>query len=176
MPSAKKTRLRKVIRPVGPSIAYVRLTKRQYALIDSEDAERIGAFNWHAHWEPRPGCYYGRRKEKREDGSYGPLRLHVAIMGRVDGMVVDHINGRSLDNRKCNLRHATTLENNCNRRTSRANKLGVKGVRAVRNRFQATITVGGKRVYLGRFGSAAEASEAYDSAAKRFFGDFARAA
>ncbi len=48
--------------------------------------------------------------------------------GEYPTIEVDHINGDGADNRLCNLRIATSSQNNQNRRLSTRNKTGVKGV------------------------------------------------
>ena len=45
------------------------------------------------------------------------------------------------------------------------NTTGFRGVDKHRNRFQARIYIGGKLQYIGMFGTAKEAAEAYDQAA-----------
>lgn len=61
-------------------------------------------------------------------------RLHRYLMGEPHNLVVDHINGDTLDNRKQNLRTCTQKENTQNRMDSikflptTRNKLGIRGL------------------------------------------------
>ncbi len=90
---------------------------------------------------------------------------------------IDHINGDRSDNRICNLRIATQQQNSGNMKIRSNNKVGFKGVYRVNKSkpFQANIHVNGKTKYLGLFSTAEEAHEAYVRAAKKAFGDYARA-
>jgi hypothetical protein len=96
--------------------------------------------------------------------------------GRWPENEVDHQNGDRIDNRISNLREATHSENLKNTSFQINNKSGRKGVHwdAERRRWLAQIMVGGKHMHLGRFRDLDAASEAYESAAKLHFGDFAR--
>lgn len=86
---------------------------------------------------------------------------------------VDHINGDSLDDRSCNLRHATAQQNCWNhKRRQKASPLPM-GVREIRpGHFQARIAVNKKQLSLGVFDSICAAQAAYLSARKEYFGDY----
>jgi hypothetical protein len=84
--------------------------------------------------------------------------------------MIDHINGVKDDNRISNLREATRSEN---KRNSKAEGL-FKGVRFEHKKWRARIFVNNKRVHLGLFESAEDAAKAYDAAALKHYGPFAR--
>jgi hypothetical protein len=141
------------------------------ALIDAEDAERVGPFTWclagngyvHAH-VPGTG-----RKNRRF------IYIHRLILNAPDGSNVDHRDGNRLDNRKANLRLATVGENGRNRPAPRSSSSGYKGVswRANGNRWEAYIQHEGKQRSIGRFANVEDAARAYDDKARELFGEFA---
>lgn len=94
--------------------------------------------------------------------------------GEWPSMDIDHINRVPDDNRISNLRLATVSQNIANSKVYKSNRLGVRGVRKVReNRYMARIRVMGNGMYLGTFETISEASAAYESAARKYFGEFA---
>lgn len=93
-------------------------------------------------------------------------------------MLVDHINGNGLDNRRSNLRLATAFQNLANM-AIRPHTSQYKGVSYYKHRtsykkWVAEIRCNRKRVRLGAFESEIEAARAYNEAAKNLFGEFAR--
>lgn len=112
---------RKVIRPIGPSIAYVPLTRNLHALIDAEDADVVGQFNWQA-WPlktsrnlfdrrpPEPTRYYAGTSFTVRKGRKRSLLLHE-LLGDEPNVGADHISANPLDNRKINfIRGSSPLE------------------------------------------------------------------
>ena len=103
--------------------------------------------------------------------------MHREVANTPDGLVCDHINGDSLDNRKANLRSATYLQNSWNRgKSQRIGYSKYKGVifYKMRQKWCATICVYGKKIFLGTFEDEIQAVKAYDKAAKKYFGEFAK--
>ena len=180
MPTCKHTRaLREVIIPIGPSIAYVPLTQGQFALIDSADAEELARFRWYAVGNKAQNSFYAMRKIRTFDNRRIHLGIHQQLMGDCPfNHIVDHANGNSLDDRRCNLRFATASQNTMNSRRMSSNDCGFKGVYwHKKNRYYiARIMVNGKRRSLGCFNTPEAAHEAYARAACKHFGQFARAA
>ena len=89
---------------------------------------------------------------------------------------VDHINGDPTDNRISNLRLATRAENGRNRKISKANTSGYKGVwwDNARSRWRAAIRIDGVKTALGCFPDPETAHAAYCEAASKYHGEFAR--
>lgn len=100
------------------------------------------------------------------------ILLHRQITNCPAGMVVDHINGDSLDNRGSNLRICSDAQNKRNRKAISGKFKGVtKDAR--HGRYLAFIEVDNTKHALGRYKDETEAALAYDSAARILHGEFA---
>lgn len=89
--------------------------------------------------------------------------------------LLDHINRDTSDNRLANLREATSSQNQANKGLSPKTASGYKGVMFHVGRWRAVIRVHGNLHHLGRYDTPQEAHMAYMTAAKKHFGEFARA-
>lgn len=170
----KRTFLRPIIRVIGPSIAYVELTQDQYSLIDSQDAELVGQYNWFAQYKPKSNKYIAGRGFNSGEGrsNWKRMCLHNELLTPREGFEPDHKNRNSLDNRRSNLRYATRNQNQEN--TSSTNKTGFKGVRKhPSGRYEARLGTPPNRISLGTFASPEEAYEARSRKAKELHGIFA---
>lgn len=157
---------------IDGDVARVPLTRGLVATIDAEDAERIGRVNWSAIKDRN--THYARRFSTK-NGTKSHVLLHRVIANAAPGQFVDHIDGDGLNCRKSNLRIATRQQNAWNARP-RNNASGFKGVRKLRGRFDARITVNGEVLFLGCFDTAEQAAQAYAQASARLHGEFGRTA
>lgn len=166
-----------MVRVIGDA-AFVPLTRkhqsapRRYALVDIEDYERVTRSKWGL-----DGRGYARATTLKFLAAHH-RRMHAYVLRVQPGERIDHINGDTLDNRKQNLRLATAAQNSRNSR--RPNIVGktsrFKGVcwTVDGDCWLANITADGQQHRLGRFSSEEDAARAYDEAALRLFGEFAR--
>ncbi len=152
------------------------LTQGRVALIDDEDFEEISKWDWHFHPQNRDKNKGYAARGRCSPGKQRKFFMHSAIMKSESSIRVDHKNGNGLDNRKENLRFATSSQNACNAGRSKRNTTGFKGVSffKAQKKFAARIKLHGKSVFLGYFESAEEAGQAYVDAAPGLHGEFAR--
>jgi hypothetical protein len=91
---------------------------------------------------------------------------------------LDHINGVKDDNRICNLREATDSQNAANCAARPCNTSGFKGVylesRSKTQKWRARVQVSGKLRNFGSFTDQTTAMIAYNFAALKHYGKFAR--
>lgn len=100
--------------------------------------------------------------------------MHREIVGTPEGMDTDHINGDKLDNRRSNLRICTHAQNGANRGPQKNGSSGYKGVSYHCKKWRVQICINGKTKRLGGFNSLLDAAKAYDKAARKYHGEFAR--
>lgn len=89
---------------------------------------------------------------------------------------IDHIDMNKKNNKINNLRTASIFENARNKGKLTTNKCGYKGVakNSHSKTWRSTITANKKTIYLGSFRNKEDAAIAYDKAAIRLHGEFAR--
>ena len=129
------------------------LTQGRETLVDAEDVEFLGQFNWK--WSPCKTVFgYASRLKVN-------YRMHRVVTKCPDGYMVDHINGNSLDNRRGNLRIVTNRENQQNQVKHRHGKLFGCCYRKRVKKWQALIRIDGSQKSLGCFKTEHEAHQAY---------------
>ncbi len=133
--------------------------------LSDEDYDVVTRHSW---WRNVHGYVVARIDGKE-------VYLHRLIMGYPDGLVVDHINGDRLDNRRSNLRVCKIKENVRNAQRPSNNTSGHTGVsyRKDRDRYRAYIMVDRKQIALGNYETLEEAVKARRRAEQEYFGEFA---
>ena len=145
------------------------------ALVDEEDYDLVMQYRWHIFEIARRGRLHGpyaTARIKCEDGSWRDAWMHTLLTG---WPLTDHVDGNGLNNHRSNLRAATNAQNvrNGRPRGGTSQFKGVTWYRA-RRKWHAAIMLNGKRHHLGYFTDEVEAARAYDAAAVRLHGEFAR--
>jgi hypothetical protein len=145
------------------------------AVVDDGDFDRLRQFKWYA--VKKRNTYYARRNLR--PGPPHCIYMHQQIMHPGPGQIMDHIDGNGLNNRRANLRLCTVSQNDCNR-TGVLGRGGFKGVfRSAApglrsDRWYARIVAKRRPIHLGCFGTPEDAARAYDAAALKYHGEFAK--
>jgi len=161
----------------------IELTQGQVTIVSDADYGELSKYKWCAKWDTHTRSFYAIRSPKRDKtGKRTMIYLSREVLGLKKGnkLQADHINRRTLDNRRCNLRICTHQENARNRHKRRTHAGGkcssqYKGVHWNKQtaKWVSMIGFGDKRIYLGLFTSELEAAIAYNTKASELFGEFA---
>jgi hypothetical protein len=161
-------------RRFGSAFRKIRLTEGKYALVDQQDFYWLNNFDWFT----KINCksFYAVRLDNNGTKGLTIVSMHRQIMNFPKGLDVDHRNRDGLDNQRSNLRIATHSENNCNqakRKNTSSRFVGVCFSKRCK-RWVAYIAMNRKRMWIGYFDNEIDAAKAYDEAAKKYHGEFAR--
>jgi hypothetical protein len=130
-----------------------------FALMDDEDYPLLSRHTW------------------RLDGSgyvvSDIIRMHVLVIGRKPGCLIDHIDRNRLNNQKSNLRLVNHRANCWNSAGHRDSAAGLKGVHRRPSLLSKPWTARIGRKHLGYFATAKEAAMAYDVKARELHGEYA---
>lgn len=184
MPSRTLKAHARIVNPRIPltdsETATIPLTRGKVAVIDLADLPLVMPFTWRAQPCGRHGKWYattfvGRGRKGRRLASMHRMIAESAGIIAPGPDEVDHWDNDGLNNRRGNLRRSTRSQNHANMHHPWG-ATGFKGVFWQKNvqKYGARIGVAGKRTFLGYYATPEEAARAYDRAALKAFGEFAR--
>ena len=177
----------------------IRLTKGYFAKVDDDDYDWLIKHSWYAQ---ERGHEADRRRLREHtvarttirvelpcgDYAYRIVPMHKLIMDAKPGQMIDHVDGDPLNNCRGNLRFVTNQQNSWNSRGAKSFKgkptsSRFKGVFRKVCKYKgeprykywvAKIGVDGTEITLGHFKDEENAAKAYDEAAKKYYGEYAR--
>ena len=141
--------------------------KNEIILVDLEDFWKVKNISWTINAE---GYVIGKKDGKK-------VSMHRMVTGESDGKLVDHKNGEKsrYDNRKGNLRIATSSLNQINKKKLPNKYSDVTGISWLEyaKKWRAYIGVNGKQIVLGHYDCFDDAVQARKRAEELYYQDWA---
>lgn len=108
------------------------------ALVDEADYAAVSRYSW---------CLSGRYVRGRVNGKH--ISLHQFLLGKKDGMVIDHIDRDPCNCRRDNLRHVTPDQNAANSEHRMRKTNALRGTRQIpgSEKHEARVGEGGRKRY-----------------------------
>jgi hypothetical protein len=142
-------------------------------LIDTADFDKVSNLpgTWYAKYFKSTDSHYVRMYTKISKGNWREISIHRYLFDNPNGLVIDHINHNTLDNRRKNLRVLTHSQNLQNRKG--ATSLSSSGIRGVswhkrEKKWRAKIRVNGIDKHLGSFNDIEDARKAVEIGIKEY--------
>lgn len=147
------------------------LTQGLFATVDDSDLEMVSKFRWHAFCPKDGQTSYASAHDPCK--AQKKMFMHRLIMDATKGVVVDHINGDGLDNRRINLRVASVAQNAWNVRSKDRPRAGYHGVIIQSGKYLGSIMAHGNTLRTAVYDTPEEAAAARDALARLHHGEFA---
>ena len=145
---------------------------------DLEDYSIIRKYCWHKHQDGYLRTCIETKVDENGKRKNIYILMHnlIAKERNMNGEEVDHINGKTYDNRKENLRAISHVDNSKNLKIYNSNKSGHKGVHLDKReqKWKSYITFEKKRIHLGTFNTYEDAVKIREDAEEKYFKEYNR--
>jgi hypothetical protein len=142
------------------------------SFIDTKDLEILEKLNvtWYSAAKQNKKLKYVHGNFRTENGRR-KVCLHRYLMSEPVG-IVDHINRNTFDNRRCNLRVVSSVENSQNRSIDPRNKSGVRGIcwHKQKKKWYARFKFNNKIVFLKMYTDIDEAKNEIEKIREEYIG------
>lgn len=142
----------------------IELSQGRFAQVDDCDHEWLSQWKW---LFTNTGCYAIRYEGRKL------VLMHREINKTPAGLTTDHKDGNGLNNQRNNLRTATHSENMRNRKVKDGKLKGIY-FKKDRGKYAAQLRVNKTKKHLGYYDNPIDAAKAYNLAAIKYHGEFAR--